>query len=353
MIEMTRVRCNFHPRTRTQWPDLCTEVNQQDHDQGVFNPLKMLATLLLALDPVTAFTPSSSAACISLASSSRSVNIPTTVLVHGLDSSRETFKGTAARLLEDGYPCLTLDLRGHGESPLGDPDDFTASALGEDVLAAVRAHGIDRAVLVGHSMGGRVAMRAAAIDAASDQPLLASVIIEDMDLRTRAPPPSRQWRRALEQFASRRFESWEAARENLLPWYDGDSTRVDGWRGKRVRELPDGTWWSDINPAAQNLARERILASPDGRNAWDELSARGNALPFSVHVWYADGQGSPGGTVVKLSGAGSIEDMQQRLPAARLRFFPESGHSIHNTASEAFDEALREAITEAAKETLQ
>merc|ERR1712046_489501 len=123
---------------------------------------------------------------------------------------------------------------------------------------------------------------------------------------------------------------WEAARVELLPWYGNDSDRVDGWRNKRIRLQKDGSWWSDLNPAAQRLAKERVLASADGSVAWDELASRG-PLPFSVHVWYADRAGMPRGTVCEIAGPGGIEDMQRRLPCANFRFFPNSGHSIHQT----------------------
>lgn len=119
---------------------------------------------------------------VKLASSVASKNLPTTVLVHGLDSSKETFAGVAAELAAAGYPSISLDLRGHGESPLGNVDDFEPEALAADVLAAVRETTNGKCVLVGHSMGGRIAMRAAAMDAASPEPILTSVIIEDMDL---------------------------------------------------------------------------------------------------------------------------------------------------------------------------
>jgi len=101
--------------------------------------------------------------------------------------------GVLAELASRGYPALALDLRGHGESPFGPPDDFGAETLARDVWDAVAAHGVrGPVVLVGHSMGGRVAMRAATLPEASRTerhhgapPYLGAVVIEDMDLRVR------------------------------------------------------------------------------------------------------------------------------------------------------------------------
>tara|TARA_B110001452_G_scaffold35422_2_gene27257 strand:- start:6169 stop:7158 length:990 start_codon:yes stop_codon:yes gene_type:complete len=290
-----------------------------------------------------------------LASTIQQPHLPTTVLVHGLDSSKETWSGVLSDLAARGYPTLALDLRGHGESPLGPPDDFSAEALASDVWAAVAAHGVQGpVVLVGHSMGGRIAMRVAAMHAEQPQsPTLAAVVIEDMDLRPRfgADPPDaklapaqRDALKGFEQTDGRSFGSWESARTALLPWFNGQAERVDSWRGKRVREtVGDGRWWSDINPAAQRLARDRVLATSDGSDAWDTLSSSAS-LRFPVHVWVAD---QPG-TVCAWDGAGGIDDMAKRLPAARVRMFDGSAHSIHNTAREPFVQALEEVIVAAA-----
>jgi pimeloyl-ACP methyl ester carboxylesterase len=142
----------------------------------------------LSMGALSAGMPSSSAECapIRLASSVRTPHQPTVCLVHGLDSCRETWKGTLAALSARGVPAVAFDLRGHGESPLGDVGDFSARALAEDVLLALRDSGISSALLIGHSMGGRIAMRAAALDAASESPVLRGVVIEVMAVLCRS-----------------------------------------------------------------------------------------------------------------------------------------------------------------------
>ena len=122
---------------------------------------------------------------------------------------------------------------------------------------------------------------------------------------------------------------------------------MDGLRGKRVRQLPDGSWWSDINPPAHRLAQQRVLASADASAAWDRLGAACRAdgsLPFPVHVWVAGRLG----TACRWDGPGGIADMTARLPAAAAREFRGAGHSIHSTQPEAFVEALVAVINAAA-----
>jgi hypothetical protein len=172
-------------------------------------------------------------------------------------------------------------------------------------------------------------MRLAALDAARVRkgaaPLLAAVVIEDMDLRVRPAPEAdsalsaaqRAELRALEQPDGRRFASWEACATLLTGWYGGDRARVEGWKGSRVRPSPDGVgWWSDVNPAAQRLARRTVLATADGAEAWVELAGGAGAPPpFPVHVWVADAPGS----VCRWAGPGGVDEMAAQQPAARVR----------------------------------
>ena len=67
-------------------------------------------------------------------------------------------------------------------SELGDPNDFSPDALVEDVKSLVDYHPFlcdKRFVLVGHSMGGRLAM----CYAAKYPEHVSSLVIEDMDIR--------------------------------------------------------------------------------------------------------------------------------------------------------------------------
>ena len=53
--------------------------------------------------------------------------------------------------------AVAFDLRGHGHSPQPPKNDYSIDSLTSDVAAVVDALGLDRFVLVGHSMGGSAA----------------------------------------------------------------------------------------------------------------------------------------------------------------------------------------------------
>ena len=91
------------------------------------------------------------------------------VLLHGLLGSARNLASLARNLAErrTDLDVVSLDLAGHGASPPLAPGADTA-ALAADVLETTRALGLGRPVaLVGHSLGGRVALRAALLDPAA------------------------------------------------------------------------------------------------------------------------------------------------------------------------------------------
>jgi pimeloyl-ACP methyl ester carboxylesterase len=82
------------------------------------------------------------------------------VLLHGITASSEAWAATAV-LIQD-RPVIALDARGHGESDWDLAEDYSVDAHFADLATALDALHIDRCVLGGFSMGGGVAILAAA-----------------------------------------------------------------------------------------------------------------------------------------------------------------------------------------------
>jgi 2-succinyl-6-hydroxy-2,4-cyclohexadiene-1-carboxylate synthase len=80
------------------------------------------------------------------------------VLVHGFTGSRGDFTEQLPRLAAHGR-TLAPDLRGHGASGHGPEAAYTFDQLAADVLGFLDALGIAGCDLLGHSMGGMVALR--------------------------------------------------------------------------------------------------------------------------------------------------------------------------------------------------
>lgn len=84
---------------------------------------------------------------------------PALVFIHGWCCDRSYWKFQVSHFSRR-HRVVTIDLAGHGESGI-ERAAWTVQAFGEDVAAVVKKLGLDRVVLVGHSMGGSVILEAA------------------------------------------------------------------------------------------------------------------------------------------------------------------------------------------------
>jgi pimeloyl-ACP methyl ester carboxylesterase len=115
---------------------------------------------------------------------------PPMVLLHGLGDDAGDWDPVLPGLAR-GHRVYALDLRGHGRSD--HPGRYSFELMRDDMLGFLDAAGIERCVLIGHSMGGTVA-----ILVAEDAPhRLTHLILEDVaaprpgDLdRPPLPPPA-------------------------------------------------------------------------------------------------------------------------------------------------------------------
>lgn len=80
---------------------------------------------------------------------------PRVVFLHGLFGQGRNWHTIALRLAERGYRVSTVDLPNHGRSPWTDTQDYVEMATLVDELLEELGEPV---VLVGHSMGGKVAM---------------------------------------------------------------------------------------------------------------------------------------------------------------------------------------------------
>jgi esterase len=81
------------------------------------------------------------------------------ILLHGLFGSADNWGGIAKHF-STCYQVISVDLRNHGRSPHHDRQDYTVMA--EDLLELYDALNLEATQLLGHSMGGKVAMQFAA-----------------------------------------------------------------------------------------------------------------------------------------------------------------------------------------------
>ena len=85
-------------------------------------------------------------------------NLPSIVFLHGFTGSTASWR-EIIKLLEGKYSTIAVDLTGHGKS--SSPEDVNRYSMEqqvEDLEELFTALSLDQFILVGYSMGGRIAL---------------------------------------------------------------------------------------------------------------------------------------------------------------------------------------------------
>jgi pimeloyl-ACP methyl ester carboxylesterase len=137
---------------------------------------------------------------------------PTVVFIHGVLNDHSVWILQSRYFAHHGWNVLAIDLPGHCKS--GGPAPKSVEAAGAWVIALLNALKIDKAALVGHSLGSLIALEAAAqaparvshlalvgtafpmkvspalLDASLNAPMKAIAMVNTFSHSTLAPPPS-------------------------------------------------------------------------------------------------------------------------------------------------------------------
>ncbi len=183
------------------------------------------------------------------------------VLLHGITGSSADWAATATYVLE--RRIIALDARGHGGSKW-DPDEaYGGDQHFADVATALDGLGIERCLLAGFSMGGGIAIMAAA--ALPDR--VSGVVVVDTYPHPEMTP------------GSRRIASWISSYAATGAWFDpaiarhfreqlatGREARLDLWplwEAIECRTLVVRGGLSDVLPAT--IAQEMVARQPLAR----------------------------------------------------------------------------------------
>jgi pimeloyl-ACP methyl ester carboxylesterase len=78
------------------------------------------------------------------------------LIIHGFLGMSDNWKSLASQYASEGFEVHVLDLRNHGKS--FHSEDFSYDIMAQDVLEYCQYHNLNQVSIIGHSMGGKVAM---------------------------------------------------------------------------------------------------------------------------------------------------------------------------------------------------
>ncbi len=168
---------------------------------------------------------------------------PLLVALHGFTGSAESFSGLA-RALRARRRVARLDLLGHGRSgaPL-DPARYGVWEAAQDVLALLDELGAPQADVLGYSLGGRIALRAALLSPRR----VASLVVESASPGIASEAERRRRRASDEDLARLLDERGIAAfvdRWERVPLFATQArcppARLDSQRAQRLSQRPQG-----------------------------------------------------------------------------------------------------------------
>lgn len=250
------------------------------------------------------------------------------VLVHGFTGSRRDFAPRVPELAALGRTVL-LDLRGHGASTnTGDAASYTLEQLADDLLAFLDATGLAGCDLLGHSLGGMVALRAAL--AAPER--IASLIL--MDTAARAPDlPVDRFRLARRVVEEAGLEALLDVMRRVPPEASGRSAA-----DRRLEAAWGEGYWSEwrvpnyraMDPVAYGALGEALFGqAPLG----ERLAAL--RMPTLVLVG-AEDEGF----------LAAADELAARIPGARRVTIPGAAHQPQLEAPAAWLAAIRDFLRE-------
>ncbi len=229
---------------------------------------------------------------------------PALLLIHGITESRRTWDPLIPALAEH-YDVLSIDLRGHGESPTGDAyDPLTFASDVAETFAATFAEitagpGVTGPLVVGHSLGGIVASAFAAVARPRgvinvDQPLRLA------DFKAGLTQLEPMLRGDVESFTT----AIELVFQSMMgPLDAGETDRVRSLR-RADQTVVLGVWGTVFESTAE------------------ELDATVTALAGAITVPYLSLHGID-------PGQDYTQWLRTKVPSATVEVWPDQGHYPH------------------------
>jgi pimeloyl-ACP methyl ester carboxylesterase len=255
------------------------------------------------------------------------------VLLHGFGNEAHIYDDFAPRVAPY-YRTVALDLRGHGDSGHDPEARYDYEFHVRDLERVTEALGIGRFVLLGHSLGGRIAT----LFAGSHPQRMAGLVLVDSGPELDARGVTRirvDAERAASGGAGRIADRAEYERMLSIAYPAARPEAIARMARHGLRERADGGLEPKTDPAFHTGARRMTPAEAAAREArvtgelWEALAR----VPCPTLV-------VRGAASDVLSADVADRMVEDTLPAGRLAVVPRAGHSVMVDNPEGFAEAV-------------
>ena len=205
------------------------------------------------------------------------------ILAHGGGQTRHSWAMAGARLAEQGWLTVSLDLRGHGESDWPADGDYQMERFAEDLAAVAGALPAisprafqGRPALIGASLGG---MSGLMVEAAVAPGTFSSLTLVDI-IPQSDPAGVAKIMGFMAANLEGGFESLEAAANSIAAYLPHRARPADtSGLAKNLRLDPDGRWrWRWDPRFVSGMGGERTRSTPF------DLPARCRELDLPIHL---------------------------------------------------------------------
>ena len=241
---------------------------------------------------------------------------PPLIIVHGLYGSSDNWV-SIARDLSDRFEVYVVDQRNHGQSPHSPQHDYPS--MREDLRELMDAQGIKKAVLIGHSMGGKTVMSFAEAWPERVQALVSVDIApksyHNLALASRTAANHSNMIEAMRKVDLSKIASREDA-DRALATSIG-SERIRGFLLKNLRRNGDGAFSWRINLEAISSNLDAIFGGMDR----ESIEARGGITGFPA-LFISGGDSE----YIRAMDYQMIRDI---FPTAEVATVAGAGHCVH------------------------
>ena len=248
---------------------------------------------------------------------------PTIVCLHGSHQSAHSWD-LVSLCLARHFRVIAPDQRGHGDSEWVRSGHYSNAEMAKDALAIIQALGLQRPLLMGHSMGGRNTLLAAL----AAQELVRALIVVDV-----GPEISAKGGKLIASFiaANEEFDDLEAFVENVRR-YDPYRSREHIERTVKYNlfQRADGKYISKCDRLPRKLGIVQKLAPK-------HLTLQATAS-LSMPTLVVRGANS---TILEADAAARFAET---LPHGRLVTVPDCGHNVHSQNTLGFLDAISDFV---------